>query len=118
MIPQGSDAISPAPHHDIYGIEDLPPQLVNSVKEATERKKPVFAKIAAVNNNAENVAAVARSGVDAIAIDGFRGGTGAAPRVFRDHVGIPIEVAISTADQELRNQVSGTRSLSSPAAAP
>jgi len=103
MIPEGSDAISPAPHHDVYGIEDLP-QLVNSVKEATGWKKPVFAKIAAVNNNAENVAAIARSGVDAVAIDGFRGGTGAAPRVFRDHVGIPIEVAIATADKELRKQ--------------
>ena len=30
MIPEGSDAISPAPHHDIYSIEDLR-QLVNSV---------------------------------------------------------------------------------------
>ncbi len=35
MIPEGSDAISPAPHHDIYSIEDLR-QLVYSLKEATE----------------------------------------------------------------------------------
>ena len=41
MIPEGSDAISPAPHHDIYSIEDLK-QLVHSLKEATEWKKPVF----------------------------------------------------------------------------
>lgn len=34
MIPEGSDAISPAPHHDIYSIEDLR-QLVFSLKEAT-----------------------------------------------------------------------------------
>ena len=33
--------ISPAPHHDIYSIEDLK-QLVHSLKEATEWKKPVF----------------------------------------------------------------------------
>ena len=110
MIPEGSDAISPAPHHDIYGIEDLS-QLVRSIKEATEWKKPVFAKIAAVNNTAENVAAVARASVDAVVIDGFRGGTGAAPRVFRDHVGIPLEVAVASADRELcrqglRNEVS------------
>ena len=32
MIPEGSDAISPAPHHDIYSIEDLR-QLVDSLKE-------------------------------------------------------------------------------------
>ena len=34
MIPEGTDAISPAPHHDIYSIEDLR-QLVFSLKEAT-----------------------------------------------------------------------------------
>jgi len=38
MIPEGSDAISPAPHHDIYSIEDLR-QLVFSLKEATDYKK-------------------------------------------------------------------------------
>ncbi|MGN1161022.1 MAG: glutamate synthase-related protein, partial [Candidatus Fimenecus sp.] len=40
MIPVGSDAISPAPHHDIYSIEDLR-QLIWSLKEATQYKKPV-----------------------------------------------------------------------------
>ena len=49
MIPVGSDAISPAPHHDIYSIEDLR-QLVYSLKEATEYKKPVIVKVAAVHN--------------------------------------------------------------------
>ena len=38
MIPEGSDAISPAPHHDIYSIEDLR-QLVYSLKEATALSK-------------------------------------------------------------------------------
>ena len=41
MIPEGSDAISPAPHHDIYSIEDLR-QLVYSLKEATQYRKPVI----------------------------------------------------------------------------
>ncbi|KUG19499.1 glutamate synthase large chain [hydrocarbon metagenome] len=103
MIPPGSDAISPAPHHDIYSIEDLA-QLVRSVKEATEWKKPVFVKIAAVHNTAAIAAGIARSAADAVVIDGFRGGTGAAPRVFRDHVGIPIEAAIACVDQKLRQQ--------------
>ena len=78
MIPEGSDAISPAPHHDIYSIEDLR-QLVYSLKEATEYKKPVIVKIAAVHNVVAIASGVARSGADIIAIDGFRGGTGAAP---------------------------------------
>ena len=38
MIPEGTDAISPAPHHDIYSIEDLR-QLVFSLKEATALRK-------------------------------------------------------------------------------
>lgn len=103
MIPEGSDAISPAPHHDIYSIEDLV-QLVRGLKEATEWKKPVFVKIAAVHNVAAIAAGIARSSADAVVIDGYRGGTGAAPKVFRDHVGIPIEVAIATVDKKLREQ--------------
>lgn len=43
MIPVGTDAISPAPHHDIYSIEDLA-QLVNSLKEATRYKKTGICK--------------------------------------------------------------------------
>jgi glutamate synthase domain-containing protein 2 len=35
MIPRGTDALSPAPHHDIYSIEDLR-QLIFAIKEATD----------------------------------------------------------------------------------
>ena len=103
MIPEGSDAISPAPHHDIYSIEDLR-QLVYSLKEATEYKKPVIVKVAAVHNIAAIASGIARSGADIIAIDGFRGGTGAAPTRIRDSVGIPIELALAAVDQRLRDE--------------
>lgn len=103
MIPEGSDAISPAPHHDIYSIEDLR-QLVYSLKEASEYKKPVIVKIAAVHNVAAIASGIARSGADIIAIDGFRGGTGAAPTRIRDNVGIPIELALASVDQRLRDE--------------
>ncbi len=103
MIPEGSDAISPAPHHDIYSIEDLR-QLFNSVKEATEYKKPIIVKVAAVHNIAAIASGIARSGADIIAIDGFRGGTGAAPTRIRDNVGIPIELALASVDQRLRDE--------------
>ena len=103
MIPEGSDAISPAPHHDIYSIEDLR-QLVYSLKEATAYRKPVIVKIAAVHNVAAIASGVARSGADIIAIDGFRGGTGAAPTRIRDNVGIPIELALASVDQRLREE--------------
>ena len=103
MIPEGTDAISPAPHHDIYSIEDLR-QLVFSIKEATQYKKPVIVKIAAVHNVAAIASGIARSGADIIAIDGFRGGTGAAPTRIRDNVGIPIELALASVDQRLRDE--------------
>ena len=78
MIPEGSDAISPAPHHDIYSIED--------------------------HNIAAIASGIARGGADIIAIDGFRGGTGAAPTRIRDNVGIPIELALAAVDQRLREE--------------
>jgi len=103
MIPQGSDAISPAPHHDIYSIEDLR-QLIYALKEATGYQKPVGVKISAVHNVAPIATGVIRAGADFITIDGLRGGTGAAPTVIRNNVGIPIELAIAAVDTRLREE--------------
>ncbi len=103
MIPEGTDAISPAPHHDIYSIEDLR-QLITSLKEATRYTKPISVKIAAVHNIAAIASGVARAGADVIVVDGFRGGTGAAPLRIRDNVGIPIELALASVDQRLRDE--------------
>ncbi len=103
MIPEGTDAISPAPHHDIYSIEDLR-QLIYSLKEATNYEKPVSVKIAAVHNVAAIASGIARAGADIIAIDGYRGGTGAAPLRIRDNVGIPIEFALAAVDTRLRQE--------------
>ncbi|MDZ4170441.1 MAG: glutamate synthase-related protein [Coriobacteriia bacterium] len=102
MIPQGSDAISPAPHHDIYSIEDLR-QLIYSLKEASGYK-PVGVKIAAVHNVAAIASGIVRAGADYVYLDGFKGGTGAAPQIIRDHIGIPIEIAIAVVDQRLRDE--------------
>ncbi len=103
MIPIGSDALSPAPHHDIYSIEDLR-QLIYAIKEAVDYKVPVSVKIAAVHHVAPIVSGIARAGADIIAIDGFRGGTGASPLQIRQSTGIPIELAIAAADQRLREE--------------
>jgi|TARA_B100000315_G_scaffold106908_1_gene98094 glutamate synthase domain-containing protein 2 len=102
-IPAGTDAISPAPQHDIYSIEDLS-QLIHAIKEATEYSKPVIVKIAAVHNSAAIASGIARSGADIIAIDGMRASTGAAPLVMRDNVGIPIEMAIASVDTRLNQE--------------
>jgi glutamate synthase domain-containing protein 2 len=103
MIPEGTDAISPAPHHDIYSIEDLR-QLIYALKEATHYAKPVSVKVAAVHNIAPIASGIVRAGADIVAIDGLRGGTGAAPTVVRNNVGIPIELALAAVDQRLREE--------------
>ncbi len=102
MIPVGSDALSPAPQHDIYSIEDLR-QLIYALKEATGYK-PISVKIATVHNVAAIVSGIVRAGADIVYLDGFRGGTGAAPNVIRDHMGIPIEYAVAAVDDRLRQE--------------
>src|SRR5271169_809088 len=79
MIPLGTDALSPAPQHDIYSIEDLR-QLIYALKEATNYEKPISVKIAAVHNAAAIASGIVRAGADIVAIDGVRGSTGAAPK--------------------------------------
>ena len=114
MIPAGTDALSPAPQHDIYSIEDLS-QLIYALKEATNYTKPICVKIAAVNNSAAIASGMVRAGADIIALDGLRGATGAAPKIIRDNVGIPIELAIASVDTRLRDE--GIRSQASIIAA-
>jgi glutamate synthase domain-containing protein 2 len=103
MIPVGTDALSPAPQHDIYSIEDLA-QLVYALKEATNYSKPVSVKIAAVHNAAAIASGMVRAGADIVVLDGLRGATGAAPKVIRDNVGIPIELALASVDARLREE--------------
>ncbi len=71
--------------------------MIWSLKQATDNKKPISVKIAAVHNIAAIASGVARAGADIVVIDGFRGGTGAAPTRIRDNVGIPIELALAAA---------------------
>ena len=86
------------------GTEEDLRQLVYSLKEATNYEKPVIVKIAAVHNVSAIASGIARSGADIIAIDGYRGGTGAAPTRIRDNVGIPIELALASVDKRLRDE--------------
>ncbi len=110
MIPLGTDALSPAPQHDIYSIEDLA-QLIYALKEATNYSKPISVKIAAVHNSAAIASGMVRAGADIIVLDGLRGATGAAPKIIRDNVGIPIEMALASVDSRLRQE--GIRSRAS-----
>ncbi|WP_075057442.1 hypothetical protein [Thermogymnomonas acidicola] len=72
----GIDAISPAPHHDIYSIEDLG-RRIRQLRTMTG--KPVLVKVAATNYIPYIALGVARMGGAGIIIDGYGAGTGAAP---------------------------------------
>jgi glutamate synthase domain-containing protein 2 len=100
-IPVGTDAISPAPHHDIYSIEDLG-QRILGLKEAT--RKPVFVKVGATNYIPYIASGVARMGAAGIIIDGAGAGTGAAPSIVKNNVGVPIELAVASVDSILRRE--------------
>lgn len=100
-IPTGRDAISPAPHHDIYSIEDLG-QRIWALKEATG--KPVFVKVGVTNYIPYIASGIARMGADGIIMDGQGAGTGAAPSVVKDNVGLPIDLCVASVDKILREQ--------------
>lgn len=97
-IPTGIDAISPAPHHDIYSIEDLG-RRISMLKILTG--KPVYVKVAATNYIPYIASGIARMGGAGIIIDGFGAGTGAAPVVIQDNFGMPIEKAVQSAHKSL-----------------
>ncbi len=100
-VPRGVDAISPAPHHDIYSIEDLG-QRIDALKQATG--KPVLVKVAATNYIPYIASGIARMGAAGVIIDGAGAGTGAAPTAIRDNVGLPIELAVAATDSVLRRE--------------
>ncbi len=100
-IPVGVEAISPAPHHDIYSIEDLG-QRIAALKEATG--KPVFVKVGVTNYIPYIATGIARMDADGIIMDGQGAGTGATPMVVRDNVGLPIEVAVASVHDALRRE--------------
>jgi glutamate synthase domain-containing protein 2 len=100
-IPVGKDAVSPAPHHDIYSIEDLG-QRILGLHEAT--RKPIFVKVGATNYIPYIASGIARMGAAGIIIDGAGAGTGAAPSVVKNNVGIPIELATASVDAILRRE--------------
>ena len=61
-------------------------------------------RIAAVHNSAAIASGMVRAGADIIVLDGVRGATGAAPKIIRDNVGIPIELALASVDARLRQE--------------
>jgi glutamate synthase (ferredoxin) len=96
---EGIPLISPAPHHDIYSIEDLA-QLIYDLKMVNPRAK-VCVKLVAEEGVGTIAAGVAKGYADVILISGYDGGTGASPISSIKNAGAPWELGLSETQQVL-----------------
>ncbi|MDD5849570.1 MAG: glutamate synthase large subunit [Firmicutes bacterium] len=95
----GVALISPPPHHDIYSIEDLA-QLIYDLKNAN-RGARISVKLVSESGVGTIACGVAKAGAQVILISGYDGGTGAAPTSSIHNAGLPWELGIAEAHQNL-----------------
>ena len=98
----GVSLISPPPHHDIYSIEDLA-QLIYDCKNAN-RDARISVKLVSEAGVGTVASGVAKAGAQVILISGYDGGTGAAPRNSIYNAGLPWELGLAEAHQNLINE--------------
>lgn len=96
---EGTDLISPPPHHDIYSIEDLS-QLVVNMRELNPAAT-ISVKVPSITGLGTIAVGIAKAGADIIVVSGFEGGTGAASSSSIMHAGLPLERGVSEAHQYL-----------------
>ena len=98
----GVSLISPPPHHDIYSIEDLA-QLIYDCKNAN-RDARISVKLVSEAGVGTVASGVAKAGAQVILISGYDGGTGAAPKNSIYNAGLPWELGLAEAHQNLINE--------------
>ena len=94
----GEDAISPAAFVDLRSASDFR-RFGDRVREVTGGI-PIGMKLSANRIEADLDFAL-DAGVDYLILDGRGGGTGAAPRIFRDHISVPTIPALARARRHL-----------------
>ncbi len=95
----GVGLISPAPHHDIYSIEDLA-QLIFDLKNVNPAGD-VSVKLVSEVGVGTVAAGVSKARSDHVTIAGFEGGTGASPLTSIKHAGSPWEIGLAETHQTL-----------------
>ncbi len=100
----GTPAISPATFPDLVTADDY--RALAAEVRAASGGIPIGAKLSAQHIEADIDAAL-DIGVDYIILDGRGGGTGAAPKVFRDHISVPTIPALARARRHLDRSEAG-----------
>jgi glutamate synthase domain-containing protein 2/glutamate synthase domain-containing protein 1/glutamate synthase domain-containing protein 3 len=95
----GVALISPAPHHDIYSIEDLS-QLIYDLKQVNP-SADVSVKLVAEVGVGTIAAGVAKGLAEVVHISGSDGGTGASPLSSIKNAGLPWEIGLADTQQAL-----------------
>lgn len=95
----GVSLISPPPHHDIYSIEDLA-QLIYDLKNANPKAR-ISVKLVSEAGVGTIASGVAKAGATVVLISGYDGGTGAACQSSIHHAGLPWELGLAQAHQNL-----------------
>lgn len=109
-IEPGKPACSPSRFPDIHGLDGLAARIAWLRQRFAG--KPVGIKFA-VNNLRRDMEAALTLRPDFITIDGFGGGTGAAPLHIRDHFGMPLVMALPMAREMVdAHNASGGRPVS------
>lgn len=92
QIPIGIDLHSHPRTGDAFGADDMVVKM-QQLREITNWETPIFCKIAA-GRVKDDVKIAIKIGFDGIILDGCQGGTGAAPVMAADHLGIPTMPAL------------------------
>jgi len=101
QLPEGIDLHSHPRHSDIFGADDLCLKM-EELRDVTDGQIPIFIKIAA-GRVWEDVKIAVKAGVDGIVVDGTEAGTGAAPVVASNNLGIPTLPALVQAVRALED---------------
>ncbi len=105
-IAEGQPAISPPTFKELSSVSDFK-RFADRVRELTGGI-PVGFKLSA-NHIEQDIQFALDASADYIILDGRGGGTGAAPKMFRDHISVPTIPALARARRYLDEQGAGGR---------
>jgi len=97
-LPEGTAAVSPATFPDFHTVDDVRDFMAGL--RAVAGGIPFGVKLSAQRIE-EDIDAALEIGVDYIILDGRGGGTGAAPKLLRDHISVPTIPALARARRHL-----------------